>query len=250
MLLDISGSNKLSNKEVSNYLSTPKSAGGGGYWTSDSSEWMTISHLAESVITTLRPGQVRNFSIIKERLVAKGVTDSNVRVDRHVAQMVQGVSLPQLDITETFIPVNKFAPFYMGSWTGTKTPLRARQAEAFTAIEADVFLDFLLEQKAWNRIHTEWVDPSFETLSRQIEKKTGRGVWIMWLKGKLPYSIPVIAGYSDLLPLKHFDGLAPLIWSAVLRHSKVDLLIVKRSAYTLELLIRDLTEGGSLRLGG
>jgi hypothetical protein len=130
-------------------------------------------------------------------------------------------------------------------------PMSARNADDIPALYSEGMLKHAISSRDWKWIRDIWLDQSLVATSEHIQQKCGRRVWIDWLQGKLPFSVPVVLGYSQLFVSETHDKYANDYWSRLVTGSRrVNSRVVLWAAIEAEFETRLETIQTPIRLGG
>lgn len=250
-LSDIANANDLTIAEGKLLLRTPTSYGGLG-WYLDGKQWITLDagtleRKTRVNISDIQPGLSHIYSRWK-----------GLGVDIPWAQVARAV-IPLLDMPKSDVEVTKgsFATMNPQSIVllsyeragGVSTKLSPSVNRKIPTTFADLVLEDKIAKREWEWIHTEYVAGEWASTSRTIASRGGRGLWLSWLRGRLPFTTPVVPGWkvayvSEIANRYHELGLTRLI-----AKGKFTRLDIQRLSHAAELLVRREIAAFPLHLG-
>jgi hypothetical protein len=146
--------------------------------------------------------------------------------------------------------IERIAPF---SWQPSAIgglPLRARLREDLPTTLRTLVLEKAVETKSWSFIRDVLISPDLTQVSRTIEQRLGRTVWVAWLLGNLPFRSPAIWAWSSPAVSEWYNKFAKSAWGRVVATGRGDMTTVRRAAYTAEVTTRNFLRRQDVRLGG
>jgi len=90
-------------------------------------------------------------------------------------------------------------------------------------------------QKGDSDLLVQLVDDESLPWATWIRDNTSRSIWLDWVVGRLPFSVPIIPGFGALQTSIMYERCARVMWSWALAHRNVTYDLVLRAAYTAEL---------------
>ena len=260
MVRDIGEANGgLSHDEVLRILHTPKALGGIGFWPVDPS----LEFLALRKGRTFTRGRIIMSNVAGGREALKQIRDSGLDVSD---SEFEGWWKDRLELMDAPVEVEpgrveeptrlKVARLPRYKWDGSRGwPLKARPSKQIGKTFAMDALRTALAQRRppidW--IESVWLDPAQRDFSVTIRKRGKMSIWRDWLTDNLPYSTPIIEGWSALKPSVIAEDLAGRYWMWLNRPGgpTYGSDSVRRSALAVELMTRSFfSEWRGPRLGG
>jgi hypothetical protein len=249
MVRDLIGGSGRSRNEVLRVLGTPASRGGLGVIEGPSGG-LAFSDGQVVFNARVETSGVRGLRVEKEKLAEAGV---DFLTDNDYQEWLSSV----LDLSEAkreVIPAELTEVDDVKAWFGgyrgglSNMPLRA--PSSFRTSLGDVVLDAAIREKKWNWIQNTWVDVNWRVWSKRIMQRGGRRVWIDWLRGKLPFKLPVVLGTSELQVSEVFDRVVKLYWGSLVTLQRFNTSTILRAAVGAESRVRHEVEMLDIRLGG
>lgn len=260
MVIDIGKSNGgLGYESVMRVLHTPKALGGIGFWPIDPDfEFLALRkgrlHVTGHLLMDKVVGGREAMMAIRE--TGLDVTERDFEgwwKDRlELTDAPKEVEAGKLEPTTRLKSVR--LPHYR--WDGTKGwPLKARPSKLMGRTFAmDALRTALSKSKPPIRwIEEVWLDPLQRDFSVTIRTRGKMSVWRQWLTDALPYSTPIIEGWSALKPSVIAGDLAGRYWMWLNRPGGPTYGSdnVRRSVLAVELMTRKFfDEWQGPRLGG
>jgi hypothetical protein len=247
MLDDVSGGNNISVDIAYALIHSPAAVGGIGVqpW---GLEWYGMQPGVIEVKTRLS-GDVGGLDVERKAWDKSGMT---VTDEAYATHLLGNLTTPGAATEITPGEVSRqgiFTPFRISS-PKSQWPLSAQASRTYPGSLAAIYLDSGLSEKNWEWVHSVWVTPDQEGMSRAIESKGGRRVWIDWLRGKLAYSTPTMLGYNSLEVAVVFRKWARSAWFQInLLHSYTNTLVIE-SALSCELKTEIEVSHNPIFLGG
>jgi hypothetical protein len=252
MLSDLSQGNGLSKEEVLGVLATPASVGGLGLINIEIDKWLVY-----------KPGKITTEAVI-DLTTTRGLRyetewwkDRGIELKpRNIMDaIITNLDLPNAEknvvagtITERDVYSTRRHTSYVG---GGGIPVQCPQRKDIPGVLAGEVLKRKIKDKDWDWVRGFWVPEELRSVSRMIEQRSSRRVWLSWILGKLPYRQPVVIGHSELQTSVVFDGLAKAYWSGLItRRWNVNWRNVESSALSCEYTTRRNVTSSVVRLGG
>jgi hypothetical protein len=245
-LVDASQGNGFSKAEIDNLVHTPSTLGGLGL----------MPYYGNSRLTEV--SSTRVFDIVSElpglQSLVKRIPDwapvDQEDIDAKVRSMLDASNADwdhkgELEIIETRKLDPLFFPF--GSGSSLRAGYQDWLKDQFFAEE---IVKGYIKRKEWDKIHLEVVSGDEYTLSKNIERKGGRRVWLDWITGKLPFKVPYIQGYSDLQVGVEYEMFVKSGWSWLTTRPRFNMTNVMRVSIGAEILAYRNLRDGRFRHGG
>lgn len=243
---DIAAANRLSTIIVKMILGTPACVGGVG-WLDECEEWLSITKSTRL--------QNWKFSTIPPCAIALSVKYSVSEFE--IADSWQSNVEGPGSVSDEYVKfeVNKVEKILPIENISNISPLATGQ-ELLFIIKQDItpsirmiLLSRIIEQEDWSRLD-EIASVRSLTILPIIIKHCTKRVLIAWLKGKLPYHVPVRKGWSGLGVSHYYNIAAKFMWAWCLSRHKINYALVLRSAYTAELITRNLLLSAAFKISG
>jgi hypothetical protein len=247
MRLDISQGNGLSKTEVEELLGTPTSVGGLGWYVGRNDRWRELS-----VGTVFKKARILD--------VMPGVTDEIKSWEREGvtigASMVGEMARDRLDLSKadrdvtrgTTEPTVAVLPYQNARLAAAVSTRAHKKRELQGRLLTDYVLREKVRQRDWEWIHTSYV--MNEQQSRLVESRAGRRIWVDWLLGDLPFSLPVVQANNQLSVSVVGNNINERLWGGLLTRPKFNYSNVRRTAVTGEYLTRMLVNDRSVQQTG
>jgi hypothetical protein len=251
MVADIGGGNGLSDTEVRRILGTPASQGGAGFIGSffNFSEYAPLG-LDEGRLE--RKGRIVNATFPGLDSVYDQVVGAGLIVSRDEMVQYFGEDLEKPDEGKDVVEGRVYEPEVLLAAKLIlkpeleQAPYRARHSEDLTSLGAAFALDVALREsrggatdKFTRWILDVWVAREQREFSRMLLEVGRKSVWIDWLKGDLPFKVPVVQGWGALLVSHIHDGLKFAAWNAIALGSdkkRLNRKYIKAAAMRVEIL--------------
>jgi hypothetical protein len=250
MRRDVVGANGITNAQFDSLIATPVCMGGLGFLSDPGAEWSRIER------GVLKPGVDVDISTIKgvswlaHRSQELGVDISEQEVAAELASNLQWPVADTLGEMKV-VPVERVIPFLWDLSQGEGAiPLSGVSSPEIPRTVALLVLQKAIRAKQWEWIEEVWLLPSMREVSARIRQRGGRRVWLDWLEGKLPFSTPVVPGYSSLQCGVEATRVSRLAWQKTVAKARFNMSYVVRAAYTAEIETRRIVELSKVRLGG
>jgi hypothetical protein len=251
MLIDMTQGNGLSKDEVIRILQTPATVGGLGVESLKVAQWLAFKPGKIDVRNTIEISSVRGLSHEVEVWKSFGMEFTRREA---VAAIKDNLELSDAakEVTAGTLEAVDFVTPYMWKPEGNRTsvPRRARSREELPLTLNTAALEKAIRARDWTWVRDVWLDPSLRDVSDLIETKGGRTVWVDWLKGKLPWKLPTILGWSDLIVSTMYNAIADAVWSRVVSFHEFNYRDVRRAGLTAELWTHENVRVRKIRLGG
>jgi hypothetical protein len=190
MISDMSNANGITKQQVRDVLSTPASMGGLGYFDRNG-DTVIVPAVVEHTIDDVEGGNV------------EGLKERAQRYGNFLGTIVGHIDIPgKVVVKEQFrlkrVTIPKF--FVQKGVSGVGPPLSAISSLKGTDDEifSDCWRDRLIKERRWKELINEWVTEEMRGFANSLFSRASRTVFVEWIKGGLPFRIPVIRGVGDL----------------------------------------------------
>jgi hypothetical protein len=234
MVRDLGQGNGLSRTEVISILRTPAAVGGLGFFEPDDTPWTTYTAGSARRRAKIIPSTILGLREEHAAWASFGV-DSEPLTTKLAGDVLEMSNAKLVTSPSTLAPAERVRPFAWGIKPGLRAmPLMARMSDDLPPTLGRYVLDLQIRNRQWDWINNVWVDEPLRAISRQIMHRGGRGLWIDWLKGDLPWRLPTVYGWSDLVPSEVYRQLVFSGWSRLTSRGSYNKSHVKRLALTAE----------------
>lgn len=250
MQMDITRANGLSISDYTELLSTPASLGGLGFGVAGKLRLESGHLVDEGVLVGTHPGITLpdNAPHWWDYDDALAMFRSNVKTVKRSQTLVEG-KINNVELRNYRLLLMRAENTYAHGYGGL--PLAAYPSPGISVTYGMSMLEKAIRQRDWQWIRTVWLDSSLLPVSDRIERSGGRRVWVDWLLGKLPYSVPVVEGLSSLIVSRWYDMYAKAAWSAVVgKGAGFTYARMLDSAVLAEYQCRFMVQSLPVRIGG
>jgi hypothetical protein len=247
MVRDIGQGNGLSNEEVIHLLHTPRCLGGLGY-DYPMYPFIALEKGRIEIKNTIVEDNLEGLKNLKRRWANEGVDVSDLTQDYLKSILV----LPSRELEVFRGEVRRIGNISPVTWSvdgGTGVPLRARGNKRVPTAMGELVLMKKIREKDDEWIETIWLDPPLRDISERIRKRGGRGLWLDWVTDKLPFSSPIVDGFSEEFASVVNKRRAQGMWARVVSHHKFGRELVNRVALRCELETRWQLENMKIKIG-
>lgn len=244
MISDMANGNGLSKDEVKLLLSTPVSLGGLGFYINKTVAGMTLIPAKVSRTDKIVEGDVG----LREDLSAWDVPIEKDKVGLPLLEVQGSIKVDSpFEIKKIQIPSK-----YLGSYiSGGYVPLAPRSVKdkRIGAIGEKYVLSLWIKERRWDDILNVWMHEEDRPLGKLLFKKCSRTLFVKWLNGRLPYSIPVVRGRSPEQVSMTAQPFIQGFWQRVIR-GRPGMNEVIKSAVSCERIIRAAVNNDTFSMSG
>jgi hypothetical protein len=248
---DMARANGITVEEVDRLLHTPASLGGLGFLpTEDEDRLLGFTTGNKRVQQTLID---RGLGGIGEELGQWKGLGREISRERAVRFCSDFLELPEAKIEVKrgeLEQVKWISPLNWKPNVGPNVALEAYMDATLPRTFGRLALELAIEEKDWDWISDVWLAVELRLISKSIQTRGGRGLWIDWLLGKLPWATPIVPGHSELSTSVWYNRYAGYLWSQVIGRWKFGRDLVKRAALTAEIYTYKAMRASDVRQGG
>lgn len=245
MVEDVAGSNKITAELVERILRTPACFGGTGTLPETALPWLGIRKGRRVKqwwmnIPAAATELGLNWGVEPARLA--DIWSKNIEGPASVVDLYENGEL---------FDVAKLAPVGMVVTPvhGKDPPLVVRLRSGIPPSAATALVEQCIESRDWELLRG-YVDITCLAYYDDFKSRLGRSVFVNWLLGRLPFSTPIVLGWSSLAVSAVHEYVSRGVWAWVVSRHRVNSNLVHRAAYTAELHTRGLLDGQPVRVGG
>lgn len=245
MVKDIARANRLEGGTVVAILGTPAAFGGVGLFTDYEGTWAQVTP------TVLQPNW--RFQSVPTIAIELG-KEWSIRPDdlaRYWATNVEVESGTEVKSEPEVRGIGRCEPAKAGAMPvyHALVPLHTRFRPEIPPSACAVLVQIAIENREWGKIRG-MVEVGTEGIFDDMFRRTSRRVFIDWVLARLPFSVPVLAGWSDLAVSATYNVFAKGMWSWCCQRHRVSLRLVKSAAYRAEIATRQHLEAQEIRISG
>jgi hypothetical protein len=234
MLRDMCGGNGLSKIEVKKLLGTPRSVGGLGYVV-NYTDWV------KSI-----PAKVDRHVVLEKipRGLQEYLKDLRPTRGEWTEAVISRVTIPEkFDIVEPFriADIDTITPYFPSSIPAGISRV-AKKNVGMDGLRGDILYRRAVQSKDWSWIEDVYIDPSERDMSHVLRKKARRSIWLKWVEGKLPYSIPMSPGWSESFISNLYSDVLDGFWLRLCSVRHITHKKLLRSAVSAEYAVRRLAD--------
>lgn len=219
MLDDICNSNNITRHQAWRVLNTPATVGGIGLF-EEEVDWLGVEPGRVESTARLVPMGLRGLnSVVSEwakvgvpfttEQVAEGI-QGNVKMEDGSVEVLAGALKP---IQKSLYPTLMW-PSQL--WKNSLFPTVAKKSDALPETLSDVALGRAINEKRWDWIRDVYLDATVRSSWDKLLTHSTRWVQIAWLKGELPFSVPVVFGHDPKLVSLIHTRLVNFYWSIMM----------------------------------
>jgi hypothetical protein len=245
MVHDVAASNVCSVEDVWRILRTPAAYGGVGMLPCDESRWLGI-----------RKGRRRRGWVAGGSSAAVILAESwGVAAETLERMWLDNIEGPHqggdvYEAGELFEP-RKEAPVVVASFNlaGSRPPFVVMLRPEIPPSVATALVEECIVRRDWGYLRA-FVDTDCLYYYDDFKSRLSRRVFLDWLQGRLPFSTPIVLGWSSLATSDIYGFAARGMWAWAIAHHRVSMSLVQRAAYTAEIHTKDSLLGQLVRVGG
>jgi hypothetical protein len=249
MRMDLSNGNGWTAAEVDAVLRTPVAYGGLG-WDQTEGDWMAFVPSVVDKKYSLVNKSFIGIQPARRQLQSLGlsITEAEALDWAKALFDVQGVRTEIIG-GETR-PIKQERPYHRKFAYGGGVPTKASYDSQVVTSFGDYPIQVAVRRKDWEWLRSVAIKPEQRALSREIERRGGRRVWVDWLLGKLPFSTPEVPYWANDVVGFDLNKYQKSALSWLLTRPSFSMASVRRAAYTAERQVRLFLQGRAVRLGG
>ena len=250
MYKDVTAANGITKEELTTILRTPASVGGLGFYPhKGENKGLKIDAGVKNNLETLDVNSVSGLDWNIDRLRDMGMHISKEEAVAFISNNVEMVGV-KVDVTKGEVNIVDIPKPVTWTASGGKVPMVPRVSKEIPKTLGMLALSKAVRDKRWSWIQDVYVDVRDRPISTRIHRRGGRATWIAWLKGSLPFSMPIVQGWSDAAVSIFYLPLAQAYWSRVANYYKFNLYGVRRAAVAMEEELRVMMLNRIIHIGG
>jgi hypothetical protein len=250
MVRDLSRANGVRKELVERILRTPKTLGGLGFLPTDGGTLVSYTPGSIEVAQTLIDEGVNGIADELEDWKQWGMIIPREAAIRTASNFLDLPDAKRV-ITRGKVSLAQYElPLGLSESPGPGPPLQAYMNVKLPKTFGQLALEIAIKDKRWDWIRNTWLGDNLGIVSDRIQSRGGRGLWLDWLRGKLPWATPKVPGSSDLSVSVIYNRFARHVWGSTLRRWKFNRTLVKRAAMTAEIHTYNVVRSQPVRLGG
>jgi hypothetical protein len=242
MLRDISQGNGLSINEVEAVLRTPAAFGGLGAEIGPGG-WMSLSEGKVEIPGTPILSDVKGLAFEEGYWRSKGVNLEDHDLIGAITPLFSYATVGSLIEKGSVVAIPRRIPTFHGRIAYSGFPLSGLMNQDHPTLLSSAALRRKIRDKDWDWIHDVYLDPGQRGLSRTIMTRVGRGIWLDWVEGRLPFAIPAIPIWMSLYVSQKIKSIYRGLWQKFIYKSHRNRETLKRAFFSGELIVREELRG-------
>jgi hypothetical protein len=248
MKIDVSQGNGLTLAEVDGLLSTPASFGGVGF--EIGLPTIGLNSQVYEMDVKLNLSTIRGLDEEREYLAQYGMSVTDAEIIQLAKDTLEFTKVRGDLVGGELVHYSRVQrPLYTRIYNGFVAPLAGHSKIEKNAVLLNYALERMIKDKDWDAIDRNWLHPSLLGYSKTIRNRGGRRVWLAWLRGRLPFSLPIVEGWGEIGTTNMFQRLCMDAWQMVLKRSSFSMETVRRAAWGCEIQLREMLKSEKVRLG-
>jgi hypothetical protein len=246
MVRDICRGNGLSKKDVYELLETPMCVGGLGFFACGNNFGLAIDTEVEDFSNHVDLNTVVGVDWLLQKWEEFDLGMEKSSLQREI-DSVFNMSTGEHHVTvkRVAVPIGYLKYAVPSKIIPTKCPVNRDLPQTFiTSV-----LDKMIRDRDWDKILNTYVAIEWREIAEKIMKRGGRRVFIDWLKGSLPFAVPIVPLWDKVAVSEEAEKINSTYWSWLVFRHRFNYSSVTRAAVSAEGMTRDWISRQEPRIG-